>query len=55
MADTYNVFMAIRVTKASNDETVVDEENHFNNQSFARMANLADEFYTLVEKLQKIK
>jgi len=55
VAETYNIFMAIRVTKTVNDETIVDEENHFNNQSFARMANLADEFYTLVEKLQKIK
>ena len=55
MAETYSVIMAIRVIKDSSQETIVDEENHFNSQSFSRLANLADEFYELIAKLQKIK
>ena len=55
MAETYDIILAIKVIKGSNKEAITDEEIHFNAQSFARMVNLADEFYTLVEKLQKIK
>ena len=55
MAETYDVVMAIKVKKNSDKEDIVDEETFFNSQSFARLANLADEFYTLIEKLQKIK
>ena len=55
MAVTYNVNMTIKVTKVDSAETIADEEHVFNNQTFAKMANLADEFYTLINKLQKIK
>jgi len=47
--------MTNRVTKVDNAETIADEEHVFNNQSFAKMVNLADEYYSLIEKLQKIK
>ena len=55
MAETYDITLAIKVIKTSDREPIVDEETFFNNQSFARLANLADEFYELIAKLQKIK
>lgn len=55
MAEIYDIVLAIKVIKASNKEAIVDEESYFNSQSFAKMANLADEFYELITKLQKIK
>ena len=55
MAETYKVNMTIRVIKGDDGEAIADEEYLFPGQSFSKMANLADEFYTLVNKLQKIK
>ncbi|MDP2366524.1 MAG: hypothetical protein Q8M94_22445 [Ignavibacteria bacterium] len=55
MAETYDIRLAITVIKSSDKEAIVDEETYFNSQSFARLANLADEFYELIAKLQKIK
>ena len=55
MAETYDVVLAIRVLKASSKEALVDEEMFFNGQTFGRMANLADEFYELIAKMQKLK
>ena len=55
MAETYNVRLFIGVVKKSTGEDITSEEFYFNDQSFSKMANLADEFYTLIEKLQKIK
>ena len=43
MAVTYNVNLTIRVTKVDSAETIADEEHVFNNQTFAKMVNLADE------------
>lgn len=55
MAETYDVTISIKVTKTSNKEAIVEEETYFNNQNFARLANIADEHYELIAKLQKIK
>ena len=55
MAEAYNIFLSIAVVKESTQAAEVEEEYRFNNQSFAKMANLADEFYELVAKLQKLK
>lgn len=55
MAETYKAILAISVVRESNNEVITSEEYLFNGQTFARMANIADEFYATVEKLQKIK
>ena len=55
MAETYGVTLSVQVLKTSNKEVVVDESYMFNDQSFAKMANLSDEFYDLIAKLQKLK
>lgn len=55
MAEIYDITLAIKVVKTSSKETIVEEETYFNNQSFARLANIADEHYELIAKLQKIK
>lgn len=54
MAETYDVTLSILVIKTSNQEPVVDEQQFFTEQTFATLANIADEFYTLVTKLQKL-
>ena len=55
MAETYDVVMAVKVLKTSTKEAMVEEEFYFNDQSFAKMANLADKFYELTAAMKKIK
>lgn len=55
MAEIYDVAMSVEVKKTGNKEIVTTEYFTFNNQTFAKMANLADKFYELIATLQKIK
>lgn len=55
MADTYVVSFAIEVVKGEDKEIMVSEGVSFSSSSFAQMANLTDQYYELIEKLQKVK
>ena len=51
----YKVTLRILVYKAPAEEVIVSEEFYFSDITFSKMANVADEFYELIAKLQKIK
>jgi len=55
MAEVYKVALGIMVLKGKAEEDIVREEYFFPDISFSKMANVADEFYELIAKLQKIK
>ena len=55
MADTYDITLSIKVSKASNKEVIADEMFLFNGQTFAQMADRSDKFYELITALKKIK
>lgn len=55
MADEYTISMSIVVTKGTPAEVVQDEGVSFSNKSFAKMANIADLYYELIEKIEKLK
>lgn len=55
MAEIYHIRLFIGVMKDSTREDITAEEFYFNDKSFSKMVNLADEFFQLVEKLQKLK
>lgn len=55
MAEGYKVSLRILVYKGPNEEVIVTEEYFFSDISFSKMANVADEFYELIAKLQKVK
>ena len=53
MAEAYRVALRIIVTKAKNEEEIVNEENFFPDITFPRMASISDQFYDLIAKLKK--
>lgn len=55
MAETYDIWLAIKVAKTGSKEAIADEQFFFNVLSFSGMANRADKFYELITALQKIK
>lgn len=55
MAVEYTISMAIVVTKGDPPEAVQDEGVSFSNKSFAKMANIADLYYELIDKIEKLK
>lgn len=55
MAEIYKVALGIVVLKGAKGEEIVSEEFFFSDISFAKMANVSDEFYELIAKLQKLK
>jgi len=55
MAEVYKVALGIAVLKGTAEEVIVSEEFYFSGITFSKMANVADEFYELIAKLQKIK
>ena len=55
MPETYDISISVKILKASNKEALADEDFFFNSQPVAKMANIADEFFELVAKLQKVK
>jgi len=55
MAETYKAILAIQVTKEKTAEVVAEESFFFSEQTFAKMTNIADQFYELISKLQKVK
>lgn len=55
MAADYTVSLAIIVEKGDPPETVVNEGASFSNRTFAKMANIADLYYELVDKIEKLK
>ena len=55
MAEVYRVTLGIAVEKGKPEEVIVSEEYFFSDITFSKMANVADEFYELIAKLQKIK
>lgn len=54
MPDNYDVTLSIIVNKEG-QEVLVDEKDFFRDQTFAKMANIANEFYELLAKLKKTK
>ena len=55
MADVYKVSLGIVVSKSPTEEVIVIEDYFFQNLTFSKMANISDEFYELIAKLQKVK
>ena len=55
MAEGYKVTLRILVYRGQAEEVIVTEEYFFSDITFSKMANVADEFYELIAKLQKIK
>ena len=55
MADVYKVSLRIVVHKGSPEDVMVEETFYFSDIPFSKMANVSDEFYELIAKLQKIK
>ena len=55
MAEVYKVVLGIGVLKGKTEEVIVSEEFYFSDITFAKMANVSDEFYELIGKLQKLK
>lgn len=55
MADVYRVTMGIIVVKEPAKEVVAVEDFYFNDLTFSKMANVSDQFYELITKLQKVK
>ncbi len=53
MPGDYKVALKIVVFKGT--EVIVNEEFYFSDVIFSRMANVSDEFYELITKLQKLK
>lgn len=51
----YRVTLGIIVLKEPAKEVVAVEDFYFNDLSFSKMANISDEFYELITKLQKLK
>jgi len=51
----YKATLRILVYKGPAEEVIVTEEYFFSDITFSRMANVADEFYELIAKLQKLK
>ena len=55
MAEIYKVALGIAVLKGKAEEVIVSEEYFFSDITFSKMANVSDEFYELIAKLQKVK
>ena len=55
MSEVYKVSLGIRVLKGTAEEAVVIEEFYLSDITFSKMVNVADEFYELIAKLQKLK
>ena len=55
MAEVYKVTLRIVVRKSAPEDVIVEEEFYFSDISFSKMANVSDEFYELIAKLQKVK
>ena len=55
MSEKYRVGLRILVFKVEPEEMVVTEEYTFSDITFSKMANVSDEFYELIAKLQKVK
>jgi len=55
MAETYEVTLAIEVVEEKTRKVIAEEKFYFSEQTFAKMANIADQFYELITKLQKAK
>ena len=55
MVEKYKVTLSIIVLKGANEEAMVEESFFFNEMAFSKMANVSDEFYEIITKLQKIK
>ena len=55
MADVYKITLGIVVTKGPAEGVMVAEDYFFNDLTFSKMANISDEFYELITKLQKLK
>ena len=53
MPEIYKVSLGIEVLKGEKEEVIVTEEYFFQDITFSKMANVADEFYELIAKLQK--
>ena len=55
MPETYKVALKIVVNKVATGDVIVEEEYYFSDITFSKMANVSDEFYELIAKLQKLK
>ena len=55
MGEVYGVSLGILVLKGTTEEVVIKEEYFFPDITFSKMANVANEFYELIAKLQKVK
>ena len=55
MADVYKITMGIVVSKSPAETLLVAEDFYFNDLTFSKMANISDEFFELITKLQKLK
>jgi hypothetical protein len=55
MADQYVVSLTIEVVKGEAKEVMVSEGVAFAVSTFAKMANLTDQYYELIGKLEKLK
>ena len=55
MPKDYKVTLGILVYKGPAEEVIVSEDFYFSDITFSKMANVADEFYELIAKLQKLK
>lgn len=55
MPEQYVVSLAIEVVKGEAKEVMVSEGVSFIASSFAKMANISDQYYELVQKLEKLK
>lgn len=53
--NVYKVSLGITVSKTSPEEVIVTETFYFSDITFSKMANVSDEFYELIAKLQKLK
>ena len=55
MSNDYKVTLRIVVSQGPAEEAIVSEDYFFQGVTFSKMANVADEFYELITKLQKLK